>query len=221
MNTSFILDFLAELAENNHKTWLDANRKRYEVAKQTFETRVVDLLQALQSFDENLQDLEPKKCIFRINRDVRFSKDKSPYKSNFGAYFQKGGKKAVGAGYYLHLQPNGESFFAGGIYAPQPIELGKIRQEIDYNLPDFQAIVTNPTFTGLFNGLSGEKMKTTPKGYTIDNPALEYLRFKSFTIWHKVADEFMRQDTWIPTASTAFQAIKPLNDFLNRAVLHD
>lgn len=217
MNTAFILDFLGELAQNNQKAWFDENRKTYEKAKKTFEGQVSNLLHELQGFDEGLIGLEAKKCIFRINRDVRFSKDKSPYKNNFGAFFQKGGKKAVGAGYYFHLQPN-ESFVAGGIYMPQPAELAKIRQEIDYNLTEFKAIIENDAFAQCFGALEGEKMKGVPRGYTADNPALAFLQYKSFTVWHKLTDEMLRQDAWHDTVVSAFQTLKPFNDFLNRAV---
>lgn len=217
MNTAFILDFLADLAQNNHKTWFDENRKRYEQAKKANENLATLVLEGLQQFDEDLLGLEVKKCIFRINRDVRFSKDKSPYKINMGSYFQKGGKKAIGAGYYLHLQPH-ESFLAGGMYTPQPPELAKIRQEIDYNLEEFKQIVQNDDFVKCFGSLEGEKIKGAPKGYTADNPALEYLQYKSFTVWHKISDEVLRQEQWIEGALDIFRALKPLNDFLNRAV---
>lgn len=218
MDTSSILDFLSDLAQNNHKGWLDANRKIYEQAKKIFEEQMDALLLALQGFDEGLLGLEVKKCIFRINRDVRFSKDKSPYKQNFGAYFQRGGKKAIGAGYYWHLQPNGESFCAGGVYTPQPPELAKIRQEIDYNEAEFRTILQNPDFVRYFGELENTKIKTLPKGYTADNPAIDLLKYKSFTVWHRLSDEAVRSDAWFTEAVAAFQAMQPLTDFLNRAL---
>lgn len=218
MNITPIFDFLSELAKNNHKAWFDENRKTYEKVKKLFEEQVTSLLEELQAFDESLLGLEPKKCIFRINRDVRFSKDKSPYKLNFGASFQKGGKKTLGAGCYLHIQPHGESFVAGGIYAPQPPELAKIRQEIDYNLQEFKGIVSADDFCKTFGELEGEKVKGTPKGYQADNPALAYLQHKNFIGWKKLPDDFFKKDDWITDVLPYFKALKPLQNFLNRAV---
>lgn len=218
MHINPIFDFLTALAQNNHKAWFDENRKTYEQAKKLFEGEITTLLEGLQGFDEGLWGLEPKKCMFRINRDVRFSKDKSPYKLNFGGFFQKGGKKVAGAGYYLHIQPAGESFVAGGIYAPQPPELAKIRQEIDYNFAEFSGIVTAESFKNAFGTLQGEKVKGTPKGYQADNPALAYLQHKSLVVWRKLPDSFFSQDDWTKQVLPYFQAMKPLQDFLNRAI---
>ena len=134
------VQFLRDLKKNNSKEWFDTNRKKYESAKNDYEALVGDVIKQLSKTDESIAHLEPKQCVFRINRDVRFSKDKSPYKTNMGMYFSKGGKKSFYAGYYFHLQPGG-SFVAGGLWMPMPPELKKVRQEIDYNWEEFKKIV--------------------------------------------------------------------------------
>jgi uncharacterized protein (TIGR02453 family) len=219
MKTQLILDFLRDLKDNNNKTWFEANKKTYQTAKQDFEEIIKRLLGGVMLFDNTIQDIEPKKCIFRINRDVRFSTDKSPYKTNFGASIQQGGKKSGLGGYYIHLQPGGESFLAGGVYMPMPPELAKIRQEIDYNGAEFRQIISAPDFSNYFGEISGDKVKTTPKGYKVEHPDIELLKLKSFIAWHKMSDAAVLETPNLDQHIMAvFQAMKPLNDFLNRAL---
>jgi uncharacterized protein (TIGR02453 family) len=149
---------------------------------------------------------------------VRFSKDKSPYKSNFSAWFNTGGKHSMAAGYYLHLQP-GESFVAGGMYMPEPATLAKLRQEIDYDLPGFEQLLTNPTFTAYFSGLSRENvLSRPPKGYEADNPAIEYLKLKSFTASHPIPDKHLTQKKLVDEIVGGFAGLQPLVAFLNRGL---
>ncbi len=126
------ISFLKSLKKNNNKIWFDKNREKYDAAKDDFEHFVQSLLQKMIAFDPDMKELEAKKCMFRINRDIRFSKDKTPYKINIAASFNKGGKKSINAGYYFHLQPGGNSFVGGGLWMPNVPELKKLRQEIDY-----------------------------------------------------------------------------------------
>jgi uncharacterized protein (TIGR02453 family) len=218
MNTQGILNFLNELKDNNQKAWFDANKKTYETAKKDFEAIVKYLIEEVISFDKDIEGMEPKNCIFRINRDVRFSADKSPYKTNFGASIQKGGRKSGLGGYYIHLQPGGESFLAGGIYMPMPPELAKIRQEIDYNGTEIKAILADKDFVKYFGELWGEKVKTAPKGYKADHPEIELLKQKSFIAFCKLSDKEVLAPKFIESVIPIFKAMKPLNDFLNRAV---
>ena len=142
MNTSLILTFLQQLESHNSKEWMDDHRAQYQTARQSFIDLTTHLLEKLSVDDEGLQGLDPKKCIFRINRDIRFSKDKSPYKNNFGAAMAEGGRNSGNPVYYLHVQPQNESFIAGGLYQPSSDVLSKVRQEIDYNASELKTITS-------------------------------------------------------------------------------
>lgn len=135
------LTFLSNLKKNNHKDWFEKNRNHYEDAKNNFLAFVTEVIALVEKIDPSIVGLEAKKCVFRINRDVRFSKDKSPYKTNMGASISKGGKKIQCAGYYFHLEPN-NTFIAGGLWMPPAEQLQKLRQEIDYNFDEFKKIIT-------------------------------------------------------------------------------
>ncbi|MCU0443792.1 MAG: DUF2461 domain-containing protein [Microscillaceae bacterium] len=216
MNFTNIFDFLTQLKDNNQKAWLDNNRKLYETAKKDFEQIIKHLIQEIGFFDAQIAGLEAKACIFRLNRDIRFSKDKSPYKLNFGAFMQKGGKKTPLGGYYIHIQPGGESFLGGGIYMPEPTVLAKIRQEIDYNSAEFHQIIDSSSFKDFFGELWGEKVKTVPKGYDKDHPDIEILKLKSFTAFHQLSDAQVKAPDFFNHTLETFKIMKPLNDFLNR-----
>lgn len=197
---------------------MDAHRKEYETAKHNYEVFIAALLEGVSRFDPAFKDLIPKQCIFRVNRDVRFSEDKSPYKSNFGAYFSKGGKKSPYAGYYFHLEPGG-SFVAGGAWMPPSDLLKGIRQEIDYDLDAFKEIISNKAFKKLYPKIDGEQLKKAPQGYDTDNPAIEYLRHKSFTVGHKVTDKDIKGKDFVAQTVASFKVMQPFIDFLNRAVV--
>jgi uncharacterized protein (TIGR02453 family) len=214
------IKFLKDLKKNNTKEWFEKNRKVYEAAKEDYLTFIDAVLKEMKKKDATLEGLEPKQTIFRINRDVRFSKDKSPYKSNMGASINKGGKKVMNAGYYFHLEPGG-SFIAGGLWMPMAPELKKVRQEIDYNLDEFNKIVTNKKFVSLFGGLEKNKeyvLSRPPKGYEEDNPAIEYLKFKSFIATTKLDDKFLTDKALVKQVVSTFETMKQLIDFLNRAL---
>lgn len=214
------VQFLRDLKKNNSKEWFDANRKKYESAKSDYEALVGDVIKQLSKTDESIAHLEPKQCVFRINRDVRFSKDKSPYKTNMGMYFSKGGKKSSYAGYYFHLQPGG-SFVAGGLWMPMPPELKKVRQEIDYNWEEFKKIVEAKKFKSAFKDLERTKetlLSRAPKGYEEDNPAIEYLKFKSLIASAKITDEDVFSKGLVKKITDQFVLLKPLIDFCNQAL---
>ncbi len=213
-----ILNFLEGLNVNNTKEWFDAHKDEYLQAKSEFEQLVAELIKEIASFDPSIADLEAKKCIFRINRDVRFSSDKRPYKSNFGASFTPGGKKSPLAGYYIHIQP-GASFIGGGIYMPEANILKAVRQEIDYNLKEFENILDNSLFKSTFGGLANEgKLSRPPKGYDIDNPANEYLKNKHFIVLRNSTDsEILRKD-FLQQTIKGYKAMYPFKEFLNRAI---
>ena len=212
------IKFLSDLKKNNNKPWFDANRKMYETTKADFAFFVESIIKATAKFDEPIGILKAKDCMFRINRDVRFSKDKSPYKSNMGASFSYGGKKASVAGYYFHCEP-GQSFAAGGFYMPAPPELAKIRQEIDYNLQEWLKIVQHKKFKKHFaNGVDGtDALVRPPKGYEENNPAISYLKMKGFTISEPIADSELIAKDIVTKIAASFTAMKPMIDFLNKA----
>jgi uncharacterized protein (TIGR02453 family) len=211
-------DFLAKLKKNNSKEWFDANRKAYDQAKQNMIDCVSLVIQNLARFEPGVSTLEARKCLFRINRDIRFSKDKSPYKTNFGASINPGGKNAGGAGYYLHLEP-GKSFLAGGAYMPDPAALQALRQEIDYNFKAFQSILQAPKFKKTFNGLqSVDKLVRTPKGYEDSNPAADILKHKHFIVSQELQDKDVLAKTFIKQTTASFATMQPFIRFLRVAL---
>jgi uncharacterized protein (TIGR02453 family) len=212
------LDFLKKLKKNNNRDWFEKNKENYEAAKKDVEELLTKIIPAIASFDVSVKDLEPKDCLFRIYRDVRFSKDKTPYKTHMGAYISGRGKKSHGPGYYIHIEP-GHTFLAGGIWVPPAPELNAIRQEIDYNEDEFNKVLKDRTFTKFFKGMNqGEKLKTVPKGYAKDHPAIELLKLKSYTVSHEVPDKEITSKSFIKYCTSVFKAMKPMNDFLGRAI---
>jgi uncharacterized protein (TIGR02453 family) len=214
------LKFLSQLKKNNNKPWFDAHRPQYEAARIDFSNFIQLLIDALQKSDTTITGITAKDSQFRINRDVRFSKDKRPYKDNFGAFIARGGKKSMYAGYYFHLAP-GNSFIGGGLWQPEPANLKKVRQELDYNWEEFQSIVKNKTFKKIFGDLyKGEDMslKRMPKGYAEDHPAISYLKLQSLIAEQKIADEELTRATLHKKSLAAFQALQPLLNFINRSL---
>ena len=213
------LAFLKNIELNNNKIWFDANRIAYEAAKKDFELFIEQVLQANTALIPELAGRKAKDCIFRIFKDVRFSKDKVPYKNNFGAAFGKGDKKTMGAGYYVHLQADNHSFIGGGIWMPDALTLKAIRQEIDYCYDEFLNIVTAKEFKKIFGSLdTSQQLKKCPKEYTDDNPALAYLKLKSFTVATTMSDKTMMSKASVAQITEACAVMKPLIDFLNRAI---
>ena len=216
METS--LKFLKQLSKNNNKEWFDLNRKTYEICKTEFETVVKSVIDKSTLFDNALLNLEAKKCMFRINKDVRFSKDKSPYKTNMGASINPGGKKSMIPGYYIHIEPN-NSFLAGGCYQPMPDMLAAIRQEIDYNSAELKKILSAKDFKTYFKELSqDDKLKTSPKGYDKNHPEIELLQHKHFIAIHHLKDEDVLNKNFPVYISKVFKAMLPLNLFLRNCM---
>jgi uncharacterized protein (TIGR02453 family) len=214
------IKFLKDLKKNNNKPWFDINRHVYETAKKDYETFIQHVIDKLAKSDESFGKIKAKECMFRINRDVRFSKDKSPYKSNFGAFINKGGKKSNLAGYYFHLEP-GASFIGGGLWMPMPRELAQVRQEIDYCFAEFKKITAATAFRKTYVEIhQGEnyKLQRVPKGYDAENPAAEYLKLKSFTAMKAVSDKELTEPEMIKKSVAALLALQPLIEFINRAI---
>jgi uncharacterized protein (TIGR02453 family) len=218
MLQSSTLKFLKDLKKNNNKSWFDAHRKQYVAAKNDFENFIQSVLDKHCKNDADLKELAAKKCLFRINRDVRFSKDKSPYKTNFGASMDRGGKKSGLAGYYFHLEP-GKSFLGGGIWQPDPDKLKKVRQEIDYCFDEFKKIVSSKKFKTIYGDLytgEGIQLSKVPQGFEKDNPAAGYLKFKSWLVINDISDEELTSKNLVNKTIDAFCIIQPFVKFLNR-----
>jgi uncharacterized protein (TIGR02453 family) len=214
------LKFLKELKKNNNKPWFDAHRPDYEKAKKNFELFIQAVIDKQAKADAAIKHLVAKDCLFRINRDVRFSKDKSPYKTNFGAFINQGGKKSTLAGYYFHLEP-GHSFAGGGIWMPMPDELKKVRQEIDYNYADFKKLISTKKFKSVYGDLDKSKeylLSRVPKGYEPNNPAAEYLKMKSFVAMVELKDSLLTSNEVVKKTVAAFEALQPLNQFINHSL---
>jgi uncharacterized protein (TIGR02453 family) len=214
------IKFLKDLHKNNDKSWFEKNRSVYEAAKADFAGFVQTLIDKHGKKDEDISALKAKDCMFRINRDVRFAKDKSPYKNNFGASISRGGKKSTHAGYYFHLQP-GESFVGGGLWMPMPAEIKKIRQEVDYCYDEFKKMTESKKFTGVYGDLvkdSDTSLVKVPQGFEKDNPAAAYLKLKSFIAMKKLNDTTLTSKDLVKTTLEAFETLQPLLNFLNRAM---
>ena len=212
------IQFLKALKKNNNREWFQENKAKYEQAKMDYLQFVEKVLNGIQAFDTSLSHMEPKKCVFRINRDVRFSKNKEPYKTNLGASFSKGGKKIDAAGYYFHLEP-GASFIGGGLWMPMAPELKKVRQELDYCYKEFSALLKSKKFKTNFESLdSSEKLVRAPKDYEIDNPAIELLKLKSFVVMMPISDAELLDKNLVKKAISTFESMAPFVHFLNRAL---
>jgi uncharacterized protein (TIGR02453 family) len=214
------LSFLRGLKKNNDKSWFEAHRSQYEGARQDFENFLGMLLSQHAKKDPTIAGLKPKDCMFRINRDVRFSKDKSPYKTNFGASINRGGKKSVFAGYYFHCEP-AQSFVGGGIWVPMAPELRKVRQEVDYGHDEFVKILHSKKFRNVYGELyRGEEVVLTrvPQGFDSDSPAAEYLKLKSFLAMKSLSDKELASPNLKKISLGAMEALQPLLEFINRAL---
>ena len=215
------LQFLKKLDKNNNKAWFDANRKQYEAAKLDFANLTGQVITQFGKKEPSIALLQPKECVFRINRDVRFSKNKAPYKNNMGASIKAGGKKSLTAGYYIHLEPGGKSFVGGGLYMPDAGIVGKIRQEIDYNYAEFLKIVQNKKFVAQYGGLDfseGMSLLREPKGYEKENPAITYIKLKSWVATAPLSDTALQDKNLATQLTKAFEYLQPLISFLNEGI---
>lgn len=214
------LQFLDDLKANNNRDWFVENKKRYEAFKKDYQQLVTDLLDAMKPLDPSLEMLEVKNCTFRINRDIRFSKDKTPYKSHLGIWLSSGAKGLNRSGYYIHLE-KGASFIAGGLYCPESEDLKKMRKEIAYFHDDLEAILEEKDFKrefGDFDRNEKDTLKNPPRGYDREHPAIELLKLKSFESSQRIEFSAAAKKDFVGVMSQKLIALKPLNDFINRAL---
>lgn len=220
MITKEALQFLADLIANNNTEWMHANKKRYENYKKDYHAFIASLLEEMKKLDPTLEPLEVKNCTFRINRDIRFSKDKSPYKTNMGAWFTQNKFKKNSPGYYIHFE-KGNSFIAGGVWCPEPNELKLIRKEIEFFHDDLEAVISDATFKTTFGDLDRSEnntLKKAPKDFDPNHPAIEFLKLKSYTVSQKIDDKLFTSNDFSKTIAQKLILMKPMNDFLRRAL---
>lgn len=212
------LDFLVDLRYNNYRSWFEENRARYEQARGAVEDLVADIIRRFGPV-EDLGKVTPKECLFRINRDVRFSKDKSPYKTHFGIVIGREGRKSTGRSYYLHVEPGDNAFIAAGVYDPTPEQLKTIRQTIASNPQALEQIVAASDFRRYFGAIQGDRLKTAPKGFAADHPAIELLKHKQFLASHRLTDADLLRDDFAARFVQVCAALKPFEGYFN-AVLN-
>ncbi len=220
MITKDSLAFLADLKKNNDRDWFLENKSRYDIYKQNYYDFAQELLDKMIVLDDSLKNLEVKKIVFRINRDIRFSKNKTPYKTHMAVWFSAGAKKDNLAGYYLHIE-NGKSFVAGGLYWPEAEALGKIRKEIAFFQNDLEKIIDDSDFKSIYKELEcneNNSLKTSPKNYDKEHPAIEFLRLKSFVATAQISDKEVLQKNFAEKVAQQMIILKPLVDFLNRGL---
>lgn len=214
------LEFLKDIKKNNNREWFLANKKRYETYKKNYYALAQQFLDILKAADPGLAVMEVKDVVFRINRDIRFSKDKSPYKTNMAFWFSPGNKNWNQAGYYVHVEP-GMSFIAGGFYHPEADVLKKIRKEIAFFHEDLEEILADKNFKSTYGALdrdANNSLKTMPKGYEKEHPATELLKLKSFTATAKIDDKLLSDKDFAKKIANKLMVLQPMNAFLNRAV---
>lgn len=211
--------FLKALKENNNREWFQEHKNEYEAAKKNFEEFVDKLIDGISTFDSGVRGLQAKKCVFRIYRDVRFSHDKSPYKTNFGASINPAGKKAMtAAGYYFHLEP-GASFIGGGIYMPAGPQLNAIRLAIYNNTKEFKKIIQKKSFVDSFGELWGEKLKTAPKDFPKDFADVELLKYKSYIVGQdNKKDKDMLSSDLLKNSIKLCKEMYPFLNFINKSI---
>jgi uncharacterized protein (TIGR02453 family) len=213
------LSFLRALQRNNNRPWFDKHKAEYEqFVKLPMQSMISDLQSPFRAFAPEF-DLNPKRSIFRIYRDVRFSKDKRPYKTNVAAHFVLRGKpKGVsGSGYYLHIEP-GEVYLGAGIYMPESDQLKKIRRAVADRSEEFLSVVTEPSFKKTFGAMEGEKLVRVPSGYAVDHPMADYLRHKHFFVGVAWSEQRCLKTRFVKDAAQIFELATPLVTFLNRAI---
>lgn len=212
--------FMADLKANNNRDWFLSQKKRYEEYKKDYHQLITDLLEVMKPHDPALELLVVKNCTFRINRDIRFSKDKSPYKTHMGIWMPSVTRKGESSGYYLHIE-NEKSFLGGGMYCPLPEQLQKIRKEINFFYEDLETLINQKSFHDVYGTLNRDEkttLKNPPKGYDKEHPAIEFLKLKSFTATQQFDTPMVTQKDFANQVGQKLLALKPLNDFINRAL---
>jgi uncharacterized protein (TIGR02453 family) len=218
MDATLVLDFLSQLKLNNNREWFQANKKWYDDSKKEVENFVSGIITIISAIDPGLQTPPMKDCMFRIFRDVRFGADKSPYKTNFGAFIAHGGRKSSYPGYYFHFEP-GESMLAGGVYQPQPDTLKLLRNEVYFHSTVLKSIIEKPSFKKHFDQLGDfDKMKKAPKDFPADFPDIDLLKYRSYIVSRQIPDKIVISGNYQEEVLEMVKELQPFMAFLNRAI---
>ena len=218
MDTNKVLEFLTQLKLNNNREWFQDNKKWYDDSKKEVENFVSGIITTISAIDPALQNPPMKDCMFRIFRDVRFGADKSPYKTNFGAFIAQGGRKSSYPGYYFHFEP-GESMLAGGVYQPQPDTLKLLRNEVYFHSSELKSILEKPSFKNHFNQLGDfDKLKKAPKDFPADFPDIDLLKYRSYIVSENIPDKVIISDNYQKQVLEMVRELQPFMAFLNRAI---
>lgn len=213
------LAYLSQIKENNYREWYHENKQQYGEAKEEFSAFVHKFIEIAMQIDSSIKHIEAKDCIFKLHRDTRFSKDKSPFKTHFGAYVARGGgRKSEYAGYYVHFEPD-KSMLAGGAWLPPPDILKGIRNEIFHNYEEFNNIISEPNFKSHFSEMdTTDMLKTAPRDFPKDWPNVNLLKYKNYMVLKSFPDDNMLNDSILNEMHTACLTMLPLNNFMNRVI---
>jgi uncharacterized protein (TIGR02453 family) len=219
MKMDDVVEFLKKLSRNNNREWFEKNKPKYVEIKKYWDDFAAELFEEVVQFDESIAGQDPKKLTFRIYRDVRFSKDKTPYKKNMSAAFSSVGKAMGKPGYYFHVEPGNKSFIGVGLFQPDPDNLSMIRQEIDYNSEQLEKVFKDKNFKKYYTAFwDGDALKSAPKGYAKDHTHADWLRLKSYIVTHEFKDSEVLNKKFLKNLAAAARAGKPLNDFMTEAI---
>lgn len=212
------VDFLKDLSKNNNRDWFNAHKDKYLLAHEDM-IKFADALLAMMNKHDKIETTSGKESLYRIYRDVRFSKDKTPYGCKWSGGFKRATKKLRG-GYYFHIEP-GNSFLAGGFWGPEPADLKRIREEIDLNYKEFKKVLANKTLVNTFGGIMGEQLGSAPRGYAKDHPAIELLRYKQFILRHSFKDKDILSPDFINKVNDVFKKMRPFLDYMSEVLTTD
>ncbi|MDG1332609.1 MAG: DUF2461 domain-containing protein [Crocinitomicaceae bacterium] len=211
--------FLKDLQKNNNRDWFTENKKRYTGEHEEI-IEFADALLAKMNEHDAIETPTGKKSLYRIYRDVRFSKDKSPYKTHWSGGFKRATAARRG-GYYFHIQPGGQSFIGGGFWGPNKDDLQRIREEIATDATEMREIITDPTFVSTFGSLDGDQLKTAPKGFDKEHPNVDLLRYKQFIFGRNFADKEVQSTDFLELANSTFKAMRPFFDYMSDILTTD
>lgn len=211
-------DFLKLLKKNNNREWFTKNKDRF-IKEQDEMIAFADALLEKTNKHDVIETPSGKKSLYRIYRDIRFSKDKTPYKTNWAGGFQRATKKRRG-GYYFHIEP-GNTIIAGGFFSPNPKDLKRIRDEFSYDPAPIRKIIGNKNFINTFGALEGEQVKTAPKGFNADDPAIDLLRYKQFLLIRRFSDKEVLSPDFLKKADETFKAMRPFFDYMSEVLTTD
>jgi uncharacterized protein (TIGR02453 family) len=213
-----LAEFLAKLAENNRREWFEARRPEYQALRDQFTAFIGEVIERTADFDERVRWKDPKDCLFRIYRDVRWSADKSPYKTTFSAYVSEQNRRGAPPGYYLEVDEKGTLLAAGGIWMPPPEPLARIRASIAEHPERLQRVLRSRGFKKTFGEMQGDRLTRPPRGYTAETPLIEYIKLKSYIVWRETDARALSHEAALAYVVDSFRTARPLVDWV-RAIL--